>query len=639
MKKSNVKSKIILLILMLFTFKIANTQTLQYLDFDGVDDYVNVPNASFLVAGTNAISITGWFKVDALGYGHGMIGIRDEPTTGFYLIELNNGQIECRIISGGILTTVLSPANTVVPNVWQHYAWVYDGANLKLYLNGAVVASGAATGAFSASTTSSFAIGLSTLPGFNFYYDGGIDEVSLWNKALTQTEIQNMMANGLTGTETGLKLYYKFNQGIPGGNNSSISKLLTMVNSPTYDGDLLSFALNGTTSNFVGTMGPIVVTNDATAITSTTATLNGTANANGNSTAVTFEYWSTSAPGATVNGVPATVTGTTTTNISANITGLVPGTLYEYRIEGVNSVGQTFGQNKTFTTAGPPTVVTNTATAVTGTAAKLNGTVTANNASTAVSFNYGTTTSYGTTVAGTPTPVAGSTATNVSANITGLLPGTLYHYRVVGANSYGTTNGTDMTFTTTGLPIVVTNTPTNITATSAKINGTITANGISTTASFEWGTTTAYGGSISALPATVTGSSATAVSADLVGLTPGGTYHYRCKGVSSAGTAYGADQLLVLQGSGIEETTKGKFTIYPVPNNGQFVASIAYPGEALFVITVYNELGAMVYQKKDIHVIGLVDETIDIRPMLPGVYTVVFANADNNIVSRILIDK
>ena len=66
-----------------------------------------------------------------------------------------------------------------------------------------------------------------------------------------------------------------------------------------------------------------------------------------------------------------------------------------------------------------PTVVTTAATSVTSATATLNGTVNANNASSTVSFEYGLTTSYGTTVAGTPSPVTGNTTTAVSAAISG----------------------------------------------------------------------------------------------------------------------------------------------------------------------------------------------------------------------------
>ena len=102
-----------------------------------------------------------------------------------------------------------------------------------------------------------------------------------------------------------------------------------------------------------------------------------------------------------------------------------------------------------------PNVSTLAATSITTTGATLNGTVNASGSSTAVSFDYGASESYGTTVAGTPTPVTGSSATPVSANLTGLTPGTTYHFRVNGVSTGGNANGNDLTFTTLAQDIAV----------------------------------------------------------------------------------------------------------------------------------------------------------------------------------------
>ena len=253
MKQFYIKSALIVFIFIANAIGHLRAQSNQYLDFDGVDDYVNVPNASQTISGSSAISLTGWFYDNALAYGQGMMGFRN-TAAGFYMIQLNNGSIECRFNnSSNVLYEYVAPDYTTVPQVWQHFAWVYDGSTIALYVNGNLSGSAAASGTIT-STTTPFAIGKSILSGFNFVYNGRIDEVSVWNKALTQTEIQDIMANELTGTETDLQLYYKFNQGVPGGDNTGITSLHTEINSPTYDGELLNFALNGPTSNFNGTL-------------------------------------------------------------------------------------------------------------------------------------------------------------------------------------------------------------------------------------------------------------------------------------------------------------------------------------------------------------------------------------------------
>lgn len=95
---------------------------------------------------------------------------------------------------------------------------------------------------------------------------------------------------------------------------------------------------------------PTVVTNAATNITSTSATLNGSINANSVSTQSYFDFGTTVAYGTPYLGSPATVTGTTTTPIAANVSNLQPNTTYHFRARGVNADGTTNGQDITFTT-------------------------------------------------------------------------------------------------------------------------------------------------------------------------------------------------------------------------------------------------------------------------------------------------
>jgi len=103
----------------------------------------------------------------------------------------------------------------------------------------------------------------------------------------------------------------------------------------------------------------------------------------------------------------------------------------------------------------PPTVTTGAASALTTTGATLNGTVSSNGASTTVTFDYGLTTGYGNTVTATQSPLAvGASGSAVSAALTGLPCNTLYHFRAKGVNNAGTTNGNDLTFTTSTCPTV-----------------------------------------------------------------------------------------------------------------------------------------------------------------------------------------
>ena len=97
-------------------------QTNQYLHFDKVDDFVSLDNASQYIVNSTAITMAGWFYTDVNGYGQGMMSFR-AAGQGFYMIQLNNGTIECRFQnSAGTLYEYVAPASTIIPETWQHYA-------------------------------------------------------------------------------------------------------------------------------------------------------------------------------------------------------------------------------------------------------------------------------------------------------------------------------------------------------------------------------------------------------------------------------------------------------------------------------------------------------------------------------------
>lgn len=247
----------------------------------------------------------------------------------------------------------------------------------------------------------------------------------------------------------------------------------------------------------------------------------------------------------------------------------------------------------------PPTVATNAASAVTGTGAQLNGAVSSNGASTTVTFEYGLTTSYGSMVAATQSPLA-SNASNatVSAAITGLSCNTVYHFRVNGLNSSGATiNGSDRTFTTSSCaPTVTTDAATALTSSGATLNGKVSSNGARTTVTFDYGLTTAYGSTATAAQSPLAASSApeTAVSTAVTGLTCNTLYHYRVKGVNSLGTANGNDLTFTTSACLPTATTNAasNITSWVATLNGTVTSSAAEASTVTFeygLTTSYGE--------------------------------------------------
>jgi len=202
----------------------------------------------------------------------------------------------------------------------------------------------------------------------------------------------------------------------------------------------------------------IIVTKDANNITVFDATLNGIINANNGYTYASFEYGLTTAYGYTRDALSYTITGSVDTQVSVGISSLQPNTTYHFRVKGVYNGGVSYGSDLTFTTlqAKPSATTSASTTSIMSTTATINGSVYANNASTEVTFDYGVTTGYGSTLTATPSTVTGVTSTPVSASLTGLIPSTTYYFRVNGVNTAGTTNGAKQSFRTLAPVISIT---------------------------------------------------------------------------------------------------------------------------------------------------------------------------------------
>jgi hypothetical protein len=194
---------------------------------------------------------------------------------------------------------------------------------------------------------------------------------------------------------------------------------------------------------------PVVETKAATGVGETGATLKGDVNPEGFETKYYFEYGTTTSYGSKTAEASAG-SGASGVEVSKAITGLVGNTKYHYRIVATNGGGPLAeGADHTFTTGAKPSVESKGATTVRATAATLNGVVNPERLETTYHFEYGKTTSYGTSV---PVPSAGvgagESSLEESKTITGLELSTTYHFRIVATNSAGTTDGADKTFTT-----------------------------------------------------------------------------------------------------------------------------------------------------------------------------------------------
>jgi hypothetical protein len=147
-----------------------------------------------------------------------------------------------------------------------------------------------------------------------------------------------------------------------------------------------------------------------------------------------------------------TIEGSGAGSFNSVMTDLDAASSYYVRAYAKNAVGIGYGMVMSFTSlGGTPKVTITSPTDVTTVSAHLNGIVDANYMSTLVSFEYGTSTSYGQSVPATNT-ISGNGSKAVNANLSGLAIGTTYHVRIIAFNSFGTVYSNDLEFTTLGAP-------------------------------------------------------------------------------------------------------------------------------------------------------------------------------------------
>ena len=223
-------------------------------------------------------------------------------------------------------------------------------------------------------------------------------------------------------------------------------------------------AMSGTVYvNATGTLPPLATTGAAGEETETAATLHGTVNPEGQPTSYYFAYGTSTSYGQKTTELSA---GEDSVNHqeSAMVTGLLPGTTYHFQIVATYASGAStvLGGDQIFTTVAPPgapTATTGAANEETETGAKLHGTVNPDGKPTTYFFNYGTSTSYGQKTAELP---IGEDSTNhaVAAVLSGLAPGTTYHFQLVAHNALGDAPGSDRTFKTASPETTTTTTTT-----------------------------------------------------------------------------------------------------------------------------------------------------------------------------------
>ncbi len=223
------------------------------ISFDGINDYIEIPDDDSLKI-PSEVTISLWAKrknVDRLDI---LLEKGGDWTGGStnYGLGLHNSSLDNMFyffFDGGWRGT-----QGVTDLDWHHYVVVAreGDSNVELYIDGMEqvvdLSNGAATISLDETSTDPLYLG-AQITALTYYGASVMDELHIWNRALSHAEIRSLIYRTLEGDEPGLVAYYQFDEGTPDGTNTGID-VLPDRSKNRNDGSLENFDLSGTISNW-----------------------------------------------------------------------------------------------------------------------------------------------------------------------------------------------------------------------------------------------------------------------------------------------------------------------------------------------------------------------------------------------------
>ena len=164
------------------------------LKFNGSSDYLAAPDSESLDIGGDQLSIAAWVNgEDWPAANHVLRKISNADTSSIYMLRVQPDTVRVYLnTSAG--EVIIDGTTALAPNEWAHIAVTYDGADARIYVNGQVDGSMSVTGELTQSDNE-VRIGRGEPAG---YFMGMLDDVRLYNHALTEDELVSAMEGGGT---------------------------------------------------------------------------------------------------------------------------------------------------------------------------------------------------------------------------------------------------------------------------------------------------------------------------------------------------------------------------------------------------------------------------------------------------------
>jgi len=244
------------------------------LDFDGINDYATVDDTPRLSFGDGAVdsdfSVSCWMKANSLIPYQTLVGKHETGIGKEYRLFLwTTGKVYSALFddsTGGVIARYYS--TVLLVDTWYHVVSTYDGTGItgiKIYIDGVrrddhnYIA-----GAYTAmeDTDTKLLIGMADTSPITHPFNGTIDEVRIYNRALSPTEITEQY-NGIFSDDTGLVLWARGDGNILdysgegndgtlyGGMGYSFDGKLNLPITTEFDGTTTNFLVNATTSDII----------------------------------------------------------------------------------------------------------------------------------------------------------------------------------------------------------------------------------------------------------------------------------------------------------------------------------------------------------------------------------------------------
>lgn len=199
------------------------------LSFPTANGGVQVPHAPSLLP--LAITVEAWAEwSQPIGQG-GFILMKSQSATSYALYQTFYGYLQWTVQAVGSANQTVEAPVPAPQHGWHHVAGTYDGATMRLFIDGLQVASLAKTGVLNPNSTGPIVIGQNTYNPGSSTYEGVIDEVRIWSVARTASQIQYTM-NRRLDNRPGLIAAWHFDGGfqdLTGGHNGTPLGVVTIV--------------------------------------------------------------------------------------------------------------------------------------------------------------------------------------------------------------------------------------------------------------------------------------------------------------------------------------------------------------------------------------------------------------------------